>query len=187
MATPFWQTLSLGTLAGLRSMTPLAFLSRSFSKQHSAAIAASPFRLLQSGAAATGLKVLAAGEMVADKLPGMPDRISPTALLGRSLSGALMGAMLYKSGRRSWLGGGLLGGLAAVAGTFGSFYLRKELGRQTQLPDAVWALLEDATVVASSQAASRHAAQPARSRRDAYVPRHRAAAPSRHANYESLF
>ncbi|MCB2378337.1 DUF4126 family protein [Hymenobacter sp. BT635] len=187
MTTPFWQTLRLGTLAGLRSMTPLALLSRSFSRHNSDAIAASPFRLLQSGAAATGLKVLAAGEMVADKMPGMPDRITPTALLGRSLSGALMGAMLYKSNRRSWLGGGLLGGLAAVAGTYGSYYLRKQLGQQTQVPDTVWALLEDATVFSSSKAASQDAARPTRSHRDAFVPRHLPSAPSRHANYPSLF
>ncbi|TGE23130.1 DUF4126 family protein [Hymenobacter metallicola] len=185
MATPLWQTLSLGTLAGLRSLTPLAFLSNSFSKHQSEALKASPFRLLQSGAAATGLKALAAGEMVADKVPGMPDRITPTALLGRSLSGALMGAMVYTSKRRSWLGGGLLGGLAAVAGTYGSFYLRQRLGKQTKLPDLLWALVEDATVFSSSKAASR-LNQPA-ARRDAYVPRHLPAKPSYHPNYPSLF
>jgi uncharacterized membrane protein len=187
MATPFWQTLSLGTLAGMRSMTPLAFLSHSFSKHHSDALAASPFRLLQSGAAATGLKVLAAGEMVADKMPGMPDRISPTALLGRGLSGLLLGAMVYKSKRRSWVGGGLLGSLAAVAGTYGSYYLRKELGAQTQLPDMVWALVEDATVFVSSKAASAKASAPAFARRDAHVPRYLPTKPSYHAEYPSLF
>ncbi|UOQ71902.1 DUF4126 family protein [Hymenobacter cellulosilyticus] len=109
MASPFWKTLSLGTLAGLRSMTPLAALSSSFAKHRSDALGASPLRLLQSGVAAKGLTVLAASEMVADKLPGMPDRITPTALLGRGLSGAIMGAMLYKSKRRSGFGGGLLG------------------------------------------------------------------------------
>ncbi|MCB2407675.1 DUF4126 family protein [Hymenobacter lucidus] len=185
MATPFWQTLSLGTLAGMRSMAPLAFLSHSFSKHRSEAIAASPFRLLQSGAAATSLKVLAAGEIVADKLPGTPDRIAPPVLLGRILSGALMGGMVYKAKRRSWLGGSLLGGLAAVAGTYGSFYLRKELGKQTELPDTVWALLEDATVLSSSRIAGH---TPGRApRRDAYVPRHLPTKPSYHPGYKSLF
>lgn len=186
MASPFWKTLSLGTLAGLRSLTPLAALSTSFARHRSDALASSPLRLLQSGIAAKGLTVLAAGEMVADKLPGMPDRITPTALLGRGLSGALLGAMLYKSKRRSGFGGGLLGALSAVAGTYGSFYLRKELGRQTKLPDTVWALVEDATVFGSSRAASKNVA-PAQARRDAYVPRHLPAQPSYHANYSSLF
>ncbi|TGE15165.1 DUF4126 family protein [Hymenobacter elongatus] len=172
MATPFWQTLSLGTLAGLRSMTPLAFLSHSFSRQQSAALAVSPFRLLQSTVAATSLKVMAAGELVADKLPGMPDRIAPPVLLGRIVSGALMGAMVYKSKRRAWLGGSLLGGLAAIAGTYGSFYLRKELGAQTQLPDTAWAVAEDALVLSSSKAASK--ITEAGGRRDAFISRRRA-------------
>ncbi|RYU77132.1 DUF4126 family protein [Hymenobacter persicinus] len=156
MAKIFWQALGAGALAGLRSMTPLATLSGSLARHKSPFLAASPLRFLQSNLAATGLKVLAGAEMVADKAPGMPNRTDPTALLGRALSGALIGATLYKAGKNRQVAvGALLGSVAAVAATFASFHLRKGLGEQTQVPDPAWALAEDAATVSSSLAVAR--------------------------------
>jgi uncharacterized membrane protein len=165
MAKIFWQALGAGALAGLRSMTPLATLSSSLAHHKSANLASSPLRLLQLKAAATGLKLLAGAEMIADKTPGMPNRTDPTALLGRALSGALIGATIYKAGKnRQAAVGAVLGGLAAVASTFASFHLRKGLGEQTQVPDTAWALAEDAVTVGSSLALAK-APKPVRQRR----------------------
>ncbi|SHJ82042.1 Uncharacterized membrane protein [Hymenobacter daecheongensis DSM 21074] len=156
MANLLWKTLGAGALAGLRSMTPLATLSSSLAKHNSANLAASPLRFLQSKAAATGLKLLAGGEMVADKIPGMPNRTNPTALLGRALSGALIGATMYKAGKNRQVAvGAALGSVAAVAATFASFHLRKSLGKQTQVPDTAWALAEDAATLGSSLAVAK--------------------------------
>ncbi|GAA3917472.1 DUF4126 family protein [Hymenobacter algoricola] len=156
MAKIFWQALGAGALAGLRSMTPLATLSSSLAKNKSASLASSPLRFLQSKVAATGLKLLAGAEMVADKTPGMPNRTDPPALLGRALSGALLGATLYKAGKNRQVAvGAALGSAAAVAATFASFYLRKNLGAHTQVPDTAWALAEDAATLSSSLAIAR--------------------------------
>ena len=48
--------------------------------------------------------------------------------------------------------GVLLGSAAAVAGTYGSFYLRKELKRLTGIADPILGVLEDALVVKSGAA-----------------------------------
>ncbi|GAA4005633.1 hypothetical protein GCM10022408_16780 [Hymenobacter fastidiosus] len=155
MATIFWQALGAGALAGLRSITPLATLSGSLAKNKSATLATSPLRFLQSKTAATALKLMAGAEMVADKVPGMPDRTAPNVLLGRAVSGALIGATIYKAGKdRQMAVGAVLGSLAAVAATFASFHLRKSLGEQTPVPDTAWAVAEDATVLSSSLALS---------------------------------
>jgi uncharacterized membrane protein len=156
MAKLFWQALGAGALAGFRSMTPLATLSSSLAKHKSPFLAASPLRFLQSNLAATGLKLLAGAEMVADKTPGMPNRTDPPALLGRALSGALIGGTLYKAGKNRQVAvGAVVGSLAAVAATFASFHLRKTLGAQTQVPDTALALAEDVATLSSSLAVSK--------------------------------
>lgn len=150
-----WQTLGLGALAGLRSMTAPALLAHNLSKYHVPALAHSPLGLLQKPWVATGLRVLAASEMASDKLPHMPDRIVPVSLVGRALAGALTGAVLYKANHARPLAGALLGGAAALAATFGSFWLRKRASAASKLPNAVLGGLEDALVLASGLALSK--------------------------------
>ena len=109
-------------------------------------------RFMQKPLTAKALKVMAAGEMVADKLPATPDRIASPVLLGRLLSGALVGAAWYKSRHGSALSGGVLGGLAAVAATFVSYALRTGISKQTATPVSLVGVGEDALVVAGGTA-----------------------------------
>ncbi|WP_201985614.1 DUF4126 family protein [Hymenobacter rubidus] len=148
----FWPVMGFATLAGMRSVSAPAFLSHYLSRQPHSGLAKSPLRLLQKPIAAKLLKVLAAGEMVMDKLPGTPNRTAPPVLLGRLLSGALVGAAWYKSRHGSALGGGVLGGLAAVAATFASYALRTGISRQANVPIALVGVGEDALVVGSGAA-----------------------------------
>ena len=132
----------------MRSMSAPALTSHFLNKVPADALQDSPWRFMQTAPVATGLKVLAATEIIADKLPGTPDRIAPPVLLVRALSGALVGVTLNQAnGQPKWTGA-LLGGLGAVAASYGFFYLRKSLGEATNVPDLVWALLEDALVLA---------------------------------------
>ena len=87
----FWPVMGFATLAGMRSMSAPAFLSHYFSRQPHAGLDGSMLQFMQKPLTAKALKVMAAGEMVADKLPTTPDRIAPPVLLGRLLSGALVG------------------------------------------------------------------------------------------------
>ncbi|MBD2767544.1 DUF4126 domain-containing protein [Hymenobacter sp. BT664] len=148
----FWPVLGFATLAGMRSLSAPAFLSHYLVRQPVAGLAGSPLRFLRKPATATALKVLAASEMVADKLPNMPDRIAPPVLLGRLLTGALVGAAWYKSRHGCALTGGLLGGVVAVGATFISYALRTGISARSGVPVALVGVGEDALVLAGGAA-----------------------------------
>jgi len=148
----FWPVMGFATLAGMRSMSAPAFLSHYLSRQPQTGLTGSPLRFLQKPVTATVLKVLAAGEVVADKLPATPNRIAPPILLGRLLSGALVGAAWYKSRQGNAVSGGVVGGLAAVAATFISYALRTGISEQSGVPVALVGVGEDALVVAGGAA-----------------------------------
>jgi uncharacterized membrane protein len=152
MATKFWQTIGLGVLAGMRSMTAPALLSHSLSKNRSKAFGKSRLSFLQSPTTATVLKVMAGGEMIGDKLPNAPDRTVPPVLGGRIMSGALVGAATYKAAGGKPLTGALFGSLAAIGATYGALALRKALDKASGLPDPVWGLTEDCVTVAGGLA-----------------------------------
>jgi uncharacterized membrane protein len=145
----FWPTIGFATLAGMRSMSAPALLSHHLSHKPSWLLVNSPLRVLQKPLIAAGLKLAAAGEVMADKLPTTPDRIAPPVLLGRLLSGALVGAVWYKSHDGSAVTGGLVGGVGAVVATFISFALRKGISAQTHTPIAAVGVGEDVLVLGS--------------------------------------
>ncbi|GAB3289751.1 DUF4126 family protein [Hymenobacter humi] len=148
----FWPVMGFATLAGMRSMSAPAFLSHYLSRQPHAGLDGSSLRFMQKPATATILKTVAAGEMVADKMPFMPNRIAPEVLLGRLVSGALVGAAWYRSRHGSALGGGLLGGLVAVASTIVSYALRTGISEKSGVPVALVGVGEDALVLAGGAA-----------------------------------
>ncbi|OGX82045.1 hypothetical protein BEN47_05320 [Hymenobacter lapidarius] len=148
----FWPVVGFATLAGMRSMSAPAFLSHYLSRQPHAGLAGSRLRFMQKPATATVLKVLAAGELVADKLPTTPDRTAPPVLLGRLLSGALVGAVWYRARHGSALSGGVLGGLTAIAATFVSYALRTGISEESGVPVALVGVGEDALVMAGGAA-----------------------------------
>ncbi|MBF9141786.1 DUF4126 family protein [Hymenobacter properus] len=148
----FWPAVGFATLAGMRSMSAPAFLSHYLSRQPSSGLAGSSLRLLQKPVAAGILKAVAAGEMVADKLPNTPDRIALPVMTGRLVSGALVGAAWYRSRHGSALGGGLLGAAVAFASTIVSYALRTGISDKSGLPIALVGVGEDALVLAGGSA-----------------------------------
>ncbi len=133
--------LCAGLIAGLRSMSAPAAVSAALSHEHALAARAAP-----------ALRALAAGEMLADKLPFMPVRTAPVALAGRVLLGALSGAALAAAYRRSLLVGALLAGATAIPSSYAGLALRSAAVQRLGLPDPLVALLEDALVVAAGHA-----------------------------------
>lgn len=146
---PFWQTIGLGTLAGMRSMSAPAITSHILSHHQSKNLEGSPFRYMQSEKVATVLKVLAVSEFIGDKLPSAPNRIKPLVLGGRIISGAVAGASIYKAAGGKALNGALIGGASAAASTFISFFIRKATVKRTTFIDPVIGMIEDALVAAS--------------------------------------
>ncbi len=143
MTNYHWQTVGLGTLAGFRSMTAPALLSSNLHTYHPAALAGSPLRYMQKNWVTWGFRLLSAGETVGDKLSNAPDRIDAGGLLGRAASGALIGATIFRVNHDKTLNGAVLGMLAAVSGSYLSYFLRKRVTRESGLPDGLVGSMED--------------------------------------------
>jgi uncharacterized membrane protein len=104
---------------------------------------------VRRGWARAALVAAAAGEAVADKTPFVPPRTSPPPLAARIGSGALSG------GAVAGMPGAAAGALGAAAGAFGGQRARSGLGRLTELPDALLAVVEDGAAVAAAALATR--------------------------------
>lgn len=139
----------LGAVTGLRSMAGVAALSRDLSGRRWLGRHATRLEAwLADDTASATVTMLAAGELVADKLPGIPDRIEPAPLLGRGVIGAALGAIA--AGPDDRLAGSIIGGAAAITGAYLGWFLRREAGRSTFIPDPVIAIAEDALAVAAA-------------------------------------
>ena len=88
--------------------------------------------------------LLAAGELVGDKLPGFGSRTSAVQFTGRVASGALCGAAIGLP--RNAVGGMAAGMAGAVMGTLTSAAVRSALARRLGA-DIPAALLEDAAIL----------------------------------------
>jgi uncharacterized membrane protein len=94
------------------------------------------------------LPALAAGELVADKLPMAPPRVEGPGLVGRVVSGALAGRV--SGGAR----GARVGAAFALAATYPSQSLRSQIVKRTPVPDIACAVPEDILGTALVAAAS---------------------------------
>ena len=142
-SSPLSTVIGLAAVAGSRSMMAPALLSHALKDTRSRRLKRSWLGWMQSPQTATVFKVLTVGELIGDKLPGAPDRIDTPGLLGRGLSGALIGTTLYvHQGRNVWVGA-TWGVLSAVASSYACFYLRQQLDESTPVPDPVWGAAED--------------------------------------------
>jgi uncharacterized membrane protein len=140
----------LGAVTGLRSMQAVAWVARELSDRRSRF--RRPPRLeawLGQDAVAGVLGVMAAGELLADKLPGLPARVQPGPLFGRQAIGALVGAVA--AGEDARWAGALVGAGAALVATYVGWFLRREVVRATGLPDAAVALVEDSIAVSAAR------------------------------------
>ena len=146
-ATAYAQAAGLGAVAGMRTMSAPALLSHHLSTRDGAGDDGLEETLLASPKAAAVFRVLAAGEIVADKLPFMPARTSLPSLMARIGSGALVGATICAAKKENPSIGAVVGAAAAVASAFTMLYLRRKAGSKLKVPDQVVALAEDAIAI----------------------------------------
>lgn len=140
----------LGAVTGMRSMMGLAMASRELSDRRR--LPRSAGRLeewLAEDLVAITLSALALGELVVDKVPGVPDRVNPGALLGRGVIGGLVGALAGGPDDRAL--GAVVGVASALGGSFVAWFVRREVARLTLLPDAALALTEDAVAITAAR------------------------------------
>jgi len=105
-----------------------------------------PLMLVTRPGFATAASLLAVGELLADKLPFVPNRTAAGPLLGRAFTGGLSGAVVCSAQRRSVLAGTLIGAAAAMGAAYGAYELRRRAVRKLHLPDVIVAVAEDALV-----------------------------------------
>jgi uncharacterized membrane protein len=143
---PRLQVITLGVLAGLRTLSAPAITSRILKVSGTTALEKSPLNFMQSATTANVLGLLAIGEFAGDKLPSAPNRIAPIGLIGRVTSGMLCGASIYKASGKKWYNGLIIGGAVAAIATCGSYYARRLVVKNTNLPDAWVGAIEDTIV-----------------------------------------
>jgi len=136
----------IGIVAGLRSMTAPAVVSWA-AHLHRLDLRDSRLALLGSSIAVFTISALGLGELIADKLPFVPNRTSPLPMALRILSGAICGAALCVSADRLILEGTLLGALGASNGAVTGFHVRRLLVKYLKIKDTAIALAEDAIAI----------------------------------------
>jgi uncharacterized membrane protein len=146
LPVPF-QAAGLAAIAGLRTMAAPALLSRTLRRGDIEQLQSTAFAALGRPKVSTTLQLLMIGEMVADKTPFIPSRTSASALLGRALSGALVGATLFAAEKRRPIPGAALGALSAVAAAYAGEKLRAKGVQKLSIPDQILGFLEDGVVL----------------------------------------
>ena len=122
------------------TMLPLALLAAASGARTMAGVAA----IVPRGP----VRLLAAAELVADKLPGVPNRIDPALVLGRVAAGALVGAAVGGQTGRNRGELAIVGALIAFASTHATYRMRRALSER--LPPVAAAFVEDAIVVGAA-------------------------------------
>jgi uncharacterized membrane protein len=138
------QVIDLGILAGMRTASAAFLLNCHFRKYPSPTLSGSRWGWIASDTAKTACTLMAAGEVLADKIPSIPNRTDLPGLIGRGLAGAAAGAILNKASNGKMPPAPLIGAASAIASTYASFYLRQEAARH--LKPTLAALMEDAFV-----------------------------------------
>jgi uncharacterized membrane protein len=111
-----------------------------------------PLAFVEMRAVAYLFTLLAAGELIADKLSFTPSRLSAGPLGGRLVLGALCGSVLQGVSHQSLVIGAVLGAVGGLLGSYLGFTLRKWLVTKGNLPDLVVALTEDVIAIGGALA-----------------------------------
>ncbi|WP_449570653.1 DUF4126 family protein [Microbacterium sp. MC2] len=147
---------ALGLAGGMRSMAPAAMLALSHGDTSSAA-AWTRWPVLRSRWGRRVLVLFGAGELIGDKLPGIPSRLELPALIGRvaivTVSAAALGSEYGGKGRIIWAA--IVGAVSALAGNILFGGARTEVTTQTAVPDRVVAVAEDAACIGLLAAVAR--------------------------------
>jgi uncharacterized membrane protein len=138
----------IGFFAGLRSLTAPA--ATAWAVHLGWLKLQGPLALMGSLPAVAIFTLLAAVELVADKLPKTPKRTAPPGLIARIVMGGLTGACVATGGGQGALLGAVLGAVGGVVGCFRGYEARTRLVAALGIPDIYVALLEDLVAIAGS-------------------------------------
>ncbi|MBA2518068.1 MAG: DUF4126 family protein [Chloroflexia bacterium] len=140
---PIMYAAGAGIATGMRSMSALAAASSAARRGRLDVGENWPGRLLRSRGASIALGLAVAGELVGDKLPIAPSRLEPGPLVGRTVLGGIVGAIVCRGRGGSPVAGILAGSAAAYFSTQASGRGRAGIVERTGVPDLVIAVIED--------------------------------------------
>jgi uncharacterized membrane protein len=138
--------LGIGFITGLRSMTGPAVIAWAVRLGWLHPMGALSF--VGHTWAVALFTLLAIGELIADKLPGTPNRTGAVGLSGRILAAAFCGAVLAAAIPHSLWWGMTVTAITAVIGAFAGFRMRRYLTKEQGLPDFAVAVAEDIFAIA---------------------------------------
>jgi uncharacterized membrane protein len=127
------------------ALIPLTLLAAASGARTMSGVAA-----ITPGRARSAARLAALSELIADKLPNIPDRVDPALLLGRVAAGAVVGALVANRTGRGRAGSVISGGLIAFASAHATYRMRRAL--RERLPALAAAVVEDAIVVGAAVA-----------------------------------
>lgn len=135
----------IGVMAGMRSLTPIAVISAVARKNILPADAGAP-AMLSSPTFGHTATVLAAGELLGDKMRSAPDRIVAAGMVARIVTGAVGGMAVARRDDR--LLAAALGAAGAVGAGYLTFALRtRAMRRWGRVPTG---LIEDLATLCGS-------------------------------------
>jgi uncharacterized membrane protein len=139
----------IGFATGLRSLTPLAVICWA---AHAGWLQFAPSTLAFVGKwpTVTIFTLLAAAELLADKLPQTPPRTKAVGLTARMILGCVCGVLISVACSGHMALAVVAGFLGAIIGTFAGYHARHLLALRAHLPDFVVALTEDVIAIAGS-------------------------------------
>lgn len=136
----------LGAATGMRTFTPMAVICW-FAYAGQVPLDGTWAWWAAKLATAVVFTVLAVSELVADKLPRVPDRTSMGPLLARIFFGGLAGGIVAASLNGSESEGVILGVGGALVGAFGGYLIRREIVMRSGSKDWPVAVAEDLVTV----------------------------------------
>lgn len=134
---------AIGAVCGLRAFMGPA-LTAGAANRKALSLKKTPLAWMGTDRTALTTVLLAAGELLADKLPFMPSRMRGPSLAMRFVSGAVC-AFAISNGRKpnEKVMGAIVGGTAAVAAAYAGYQYRKHVN----MPGFAKALIEDSLAV----------------------------------------
>jgi uncharacterized membrane protein len=137
---------AIGVIGGLRAITAPAVVAwaayLSWINLHG-----TPLSFMGSIITVVVFTLAAIGEIVNDKLPKTPSRLSAGGLVPRILFGGLAGAAMALGGGQAWWLGVILGIVGSLAGAVAGYYARRSVVTALGVKDLYIALIEDLVAV----------------------------------------
>lgn len=139
--------VAIGIASGLRAFTPIAFVTW-VAVWGWIPLSGSRLAFLGTTTGALVVSFLALAELIGDKLPFTPSRLSPGPLGGRLLTASLAAAALAIATGQSWILGVICGAIGSVGGAFAGFHLRLTIVTRLRMADWIIAVVEDIFTIA---------------------------------------